>query len=138
MTAGGLKTFTVVGTFTSQSVLAVPQFIVTLPDAQAALNQPGLINAVEVLLEPGADRDGVAADLQRALGESYTLDDKTNLTALLASTWRSRCSTCLARWRCFWARFIFNTFRTVVLERRRDLGMLRAIAPRGARSRRRS
>ena len=29
VTAGGLKTFTVVGTFTSQSVLAVPQFIVT-------------------------------------------------------------------------------------------------------------
>ncbi len=128
VTAGGLKTFTVVGTFTSQSVLAVPQFIVTLPDAQAALNQPGLINAVEVLLEPGADRDGVAADLQRALGESYTLDDKTNLTALPAIDVAFAMFNLFGALALFLGAFlIFNTFRTVVLERRRDLGMLRAI-----------
>lgn len=127
-TASGLKAFTVVGAFTPEGVLATPQFIVTLPDAQAALNQPGLINAVEVLLKPGADHDALAENLQRALGDRYTLDDHAAGSALPSVDVGFAMMDLFAALALFLGAFlIFNTFRTVVLERRRDLGMLRAI-----------
>lgn len=128
VTASGLQTFTVVGIFTSDSVLAVPQFILTLPDAQAALDQPGLINAVEVLLKPGADRDDVAAAIERGLGDNFTPADNATLTALPAMDVAFAMFNLFGALALFLGAFlIFNTFRTVVIERRRDLGMLRAI-----------
>jgi len=128
VTASGLQTFTVVGLFTSDSVLAVPQFILTLPDAQAALDQPGLINAVEVLLKPGADRDDVAAAIERGLGDNFTPADNATLTALPAMDVAFAMFNLFGALALFLGAFlIFNTFRTVVIERRRDLGMLRAI-----------
>ncbi|WP_119070480.1 ABC transporter permease [Aggregatilinea lenta] len=127
-TVGGLKTFTVVGMYTPESPLAVPQFIVSLSDAQAALDQLGMINTVEVLLKPGADHDAVTKELQQALGDSYTLDDRAATSALPSIDVGFAMMSLFAALALFLGAFlIFNTFRTVVLERRRDLGMLRAI-----------
>jgi len=127
-TTDGLKTFTVVGVFASESLLSVPRFIVTLPDAQAALNQPGLINAIEVLVAPGADRDAVGADLQATLGDNFTLEDQASTLALPALDVAFAMFDLFGALALFLGAFlIFNTFRTVVLERRRDLGLLRAV-----------
>ncbi|MCA9905735.1 MAG: ABC transporter permease, partial [Anaerolineae bacterium] len=129
ITAGGLKLYTVVGLLAEQGNLAAPQIYVSLADAQAAFNQPGLINTVEVLLEPGANREAAAADIQQALGASYTLDQGSNDSNTLAAMQVGFAMfDVLGLLALFLGAFlIFNTFRTVVVERRHDLGMLRAV-----------
>ncbi|MCC6612375.1 MAG: ABC transporter permease [Anaerolineae bacterium] len=129
ITAGGLKIYNVVGLMAEQGDLSSPQIYVTLADAQAAFNQPGLINTVEVSLAPGADRDAVAANIQQALGDSYTLDQGDSSSNTLAAMQVGLAMfDVLGLLALFLGAFlIFNTFRTVVVERRHDLGMLRAV-----------
>lgn len=129
VTAGGLKSFTVVGLLDEQGSLSAPEIVVTLPDAQAALDQSGLINRVEVSLSPGADEETASDEIEDALGEGYVLNANTNATDVLASARISFAMFDLfgALALFLGAFLIFNTFRTVVIERRRDLAMLRAI-----------
>lgn len=129
ITAGGLKFYTVVGLLAEQGDLAAPEIYVSLADAQAAFNQPGLINTVEVLLEPGANREAAAADIQQAVGAGFTLDQGNNDSNTLAAMQVGFAMfDVLGMLALFLGAFlIFNTFRTVVVERRHDLGMLRAV-----------
>ena len=129
ITAGGLKIYTVVGLLAEQGTLSSPQMYVTLADAQAAFNQPGLINTVEVSLDPNADKAAVSAEIQQALGSSYVLDAASNATDAVASLQLGfAVFNLLGVLALFLGAFlIFNTFRTVVVERHHDLAMLRAI-----------
>ena len=129
ITAGGLKFYTVIGLLAEQGSLSAPQIYVSLADAQAAFNQPGLINTVEVSLEAGADRDTAAVAIQETLGDGYTLDAvTTGPDALAAMQVGLAMFNLLGLLALFLGAFlIFNTFRTVVVERRHDLGMLRAV-----------
>jgi putative ABC transport system permease protein len=112
-----------------QGSLSAPEVLITLPEAQAALNQPGLINGIEVSVGAGADQKTVSADIQRALGNGYVLNANSNATDVLASAKISFAMFDLfgALALFLGAFLIFNTFRTVVIERRHDLAMLRAI-----------
>jgi hypothetical protein len=56
-----------------------------LADAQAAFNQPGLINSIEITIEPGADREAVSADVQKALGDHFRLNTNTTQIDALAA-----------------------------------------------------
>lgn len=129
ITAGGLKFYTVVGLLAEQGNLSAPQMYVTLADAQAAFNQLGLINTIEVSVVAGADPAAVAADIQQTLGENFTLDAGSSasntLTAMQVGFAMFNLFGLLALF--LGAFLIFNTFRTVVVERRHDLSMLRAI-----------
>jgi len=129
ITAGGLKFYTVVGLVAEQGDLSAPQIYVTLADAQAAFNQPGLINTVEVSVEAGADQAAVAADIQQALGDNYRLNAESNTSNTLAAMQIGFAMfDMLGALALFLGAFlIFNTFRTVVVERRHDLAMLRAV-----------
>ena len=104
ITAGGLKIYTVVGFLAEQGNPSAPEIYVTLPDAQAAFNQPGLINTIDVSIDAGADRDAVAADIQKALGDGFKLNAQNDSTSALR-----RCksalpsSICWVCWRCSWA-----------------------------------
>lgn len=130
ITAGGLKLYTVVGFIAEQGNPSAPQIYVTLNDAQAAFNQPGLINSVEVAINASADRSAVIADIQQVLGSGYQMNAEANApTTILGSI-----QIGLAIFNMLGvlalllgAFLIFNTFRTVVLERHHDLGMLRAV-----------
>jgi putative ABC transport system permease protein len=129
ITAGGLKLYTVVGLLAEQGDLSAPQIYVTLADAQAAFNQPGLINTVEVSVEAGADRAAVAAEIQQALGDNYTLNSANNSSDTIAAMQIGFAMfDLLGLLALFLGAFlIFNTFRTIVVERRHDLAMLRAV-----------
>ncbi len=129
ITAGGLKVYTVIGLLAEQGNLSTPQMYVTLADAQAAFNQPGLINAVEVSLDANADKAAVSADIQRALGTGFQLDVASNATDTVATLQISFAVLDLMGLLALFlgAFLIFNTFRTVVIERHHDLAMLRAI-----------
>jgi putative ABC transport system permease protein len=129
ITAGGLRLFTIVGFVVSQGSLTTPEIIVTLDDAQKLFNQPGLINTIEIALQPGADREAVSSDLIKALGDSFQVGGGGAAASFLASVQIGYAATnLLGLLALFIAAFlIFNTFRTVILERRHDLAMLRAI-----------
>ncbi len=132
-TVGGLKQFTVVGFLAEAGNLAVPQIIVPLSDAQAALKQPGLINTIDAAFQTGANHDAVTTAVKNALAKTtlghYAINATNNQSSVLASV---QIGYTMLDVMAFLAMFlgaflIFNTFRTVVLERRHDLAMLRAI-----------
>ncbi|HEX2623233.1 MAG TPA: ABC transporter permease, partial [Phototrophicaceae bacterium] len=129
ITAGGLKIYTVVGFLAEAGNPSGPEIYVTLPDAQAAFNQPGLINTIDVSLAPGADRDTVGNAIQTALGEGFKLNAQTDsITSLAALQVGFAIFDLLGVLALFLGAFlIFNTFRTVVIERRHDIAMLRAV-----------
>ncbi|MFN8376339.1 MAG: FtsX-like permease family protein [Anaerolineae bacterium] len=129
ITAGGLRIYTVVGFLAEQGSMSTPQIYVTLSDAQDAFAQEGLINSIEVAVNAGADRDAVAAAIQQTLGDNYLLDGASSGTDAFASVQIGLAAfDLLGVLALFLGSFlIFNTFRTVIIERRHDLGMLRAI-----------
>jgi putative ABC transport system permease protein len=129
ITASGLKFYTVVGFLAEQGNPSAPEIYVTLADAQAAFNQPGLVNTVEVSIDPGADRDAVTADIQKTLGDGFKLNAQNDSTSVLAAMQVGfAIFDLLGVLALFLGAFlIFNTFRTVVVERRHDIAMLRAI-----------
>lgn len=129
ITAGGLKLYTVVGFLAEQGNPSAPEIYVTLSDAQAAFNQPGLINTVDVSIEPGADRDAVSAEIQQTLGDGFKLNAQNDAIGALATLQVGfAIFDLLGVLALFLGAFlIFNTFRTIVVERRHDIAMLRAI-----------
>ncbi len=129
ITSGGLRLYTVVGLLAEKVNSSAPQLYVTLGDAQSALKQPGMISGIEVVFAPGADRDAVTANIQKALGSAYRMTASLGLAASLPSL---DIGYAIANMMGLLAMFlgaflIFNTFRTIVIERRRDLALLRAI-----------
>jgi putative ABC transport system permease protein len=129
ITAGGLKLYTVVGFLAEAGSPSAPEIYIPLKDAQAAFNQPGLINTIEVSIGAGADREAVTAAVQAALGDGFQLAADTNGADVVGSMEVGfAIFDLLGVLALFLGAFlIFNTFRTVILERRHDLAMLRAI-----------
>ncbi|HOG46233.1 MAG TPA: FtsX-like permease family protein, partial [Anaerolineae bacterium] len=127
-TAEGMQQYTVVGIFSGPPSLT-PQLIVPLADAQAALGQPGMVSGLEVAIVPGAGREAVQAAALKALGADFQVGTPSavlNATAVMQMGYAL--FDMLGLLTLFIGGFlIFNTFRTVVLERRHDLGMLRAL-----------
>ena len=129
ITTGGIKVFTIVGLLADTGSAYTSEILVNLPDAHAAFNQKGLINSVEVSVAAGADRDAVSANIQQALGDGYLLNAANNTSDIFTSLQLGiGILNLLGLLALFLGAFlIFNTFRTVIIERRHDLGMLRAI-----------
>jgi putative ABC transport system permease protein len=129
VTAGGIKVYKIVGLLADTGSSYESEILVNLPDAQKAFNQPGLINTIEVSIDVGADRAAVSTAVQAALGDGFQLDTTSNAADSFAATQLGlTILNLLGVLALFLGAFlIFNTFRTVVVERRRDLGMLRTI-----------
>lgn len=130
VTAGGLRLYTVVGFLAERGNPTMPQVIVSLSDAQSALNQPGQINSIQAAVMAGVDKDAVATAAQQALGDGFHIATGTGVVDSVAASMNIGYAmfNVLGLLALFLGGFlIFNTFRTVILERKRDLGMLRAI-----------
>ncbi len=129
MTANGIQTYTIVGTVANAGTKSRPQIMVTLADAQAAFSQPGLINTIDVAFKPGTSEKAVKSDIKKALGKDFRLDSTSSETDTLSSMKMGfAIFGVMGAIALFIGAFlIFNTFRTVILERRHDLAMLRAV-----------
>ncbi len=119
----------VVGILSLSGVTGLDEILVPLPASQKIFNLPAQVNTIDILIKSGFDRETVSANLLQKLGPNFKsgpievgeeLSSALNmgesvmwLFGIMALTMSSF--------------IIFNTFRTVVAERRRDLGMLRAI-----------
>jgi putative ABC transport system permease protein len=129
ISAAGTEQYEVVGLLDTSNKLATAQLVVPLADAQASLAQPKLVNAIELALAPGVNRDAVKRDVLAATGDGFQVDAVTTQVDTFSSLQVGYAIFNLFGLLTLFigAFLIFNTFRTVVVERRHDLGMLRAL-----------
>lgn len=128
-TVGGTQSYTVVGVLANASNPSAPEVYMPLSDAQLATGVGNEINTVEARFVPGVDRTAVEAAVRRKLGSDYLVGGLSSESSLLASV---QTANYLFNFFGVFALImggfiILNTFRTLVAERRHDIGMLRAI-----------
>jgi len=125
----GTQSFEVVGVLTAISALGSDEVYLNLAEAQALLHMPGQINMIEILYTSGADAAGTQQAILTALGPNFQAGESDVSTDLLAALEMGNVALSIfgVMALAMSAFIIFNTFRTVVAERRRDLGMLRAV-----------
>ncbi len=130
-TTGGEVTLTVVGLLPRRALPGNEEVLVSLAAAQAFTELPGQINTIEAnfnTLDETA-RAKIESNVEQALGDNYHLGALPSGTDMVASLRTGQAGlNALGFLALFMGGFIiFNTFRTVIAERRRDIGMLRAV-----------
>jgi putative ABC transport system permease protein len=125
-TPQGLQGFTLVGIL---AVAPTDQILMPLETAQALFAAPGRINTIDITVSAGTTVDAVKADLERRLGAGFRVGTGAGEVGFLSSIQIGVVAVNIfAVLTLFMAGFlIFNTFRAVVVERRHDLGLLRAV-----------
>lgn len=127
----GVTRLTVVGLLLPQLGPGTEEVLVTLPEAQALTAEPGRVNAIDVTLDSNdeARRAAIANNIQSVLGQDYQTGPLLGGDEMVASVRAAQVAFSLFGMLALFmgAFIIFNTFRTVVVERRHDIGMLRAV-----------
>ncbi|MGH2581435.1 MAG: FtsX-like permease family protein [Anaerolineales bacterium] len=127
----GEERLTVIGILPPLVSAGNEEVMVTLPEAQRMLDLPGQVNAIEANFGSvnGSERAAIETQILEELGDSYQLGSLSGnsqfLTTLNASQVIFSLLGVLAL--LMGGFIIFNTFRTIVAERRRDIGMLRTL-----------
>lgn len=125
----GSTRYTVIGLLSTGTLPGEEQIYVPLASAQALFAFPRRITTIEASFRQGVDRVKVEDALRVALGTGYSIGGLSTNSSLLASL--SIAQFTMNMFGVFalatGAFIILNSFRTVVAERRRDIGMLRAI-----------
>jgi putative ABC transport system permease protein len=130
-TANGIMNLTVIGVLPPRTMPGNEEILVTLTQAQMMADQPGKINAIDINLasNEAARRNEIVTNVEAALGKDYKVGTLLAGSEMYASLrLGQQMFNLLGVLALFMGGFIiFNTFRTVVVERRRDIGMLRAL-----------
>jgi len=119
----------VAGIISLSAVTGLDEILVPLATAQTIFNLPDQINTIDILIKSGVERDSVSAAILQKIGPNYKsgpIEVGEELSSAL-SMGESMMWVFGIMALAMSSFIIFNTFRTVVAERRRDLGMLRAI-----------
>ena len=127
--AGGTVRFRVVGLLGSATLPGSEQVFVTLPAAQQLFGLGTRITKIDAAFTPGADRAATEKAVAAALGPDYQVGGLSTQSTLLATLQVATFAfNMFGIFALATAGFIIaNSFRTVVAERRRDIGMLRAV-----------
>ena len=130
-TAAGVVRLKIVGIRSPRAVPGNEEVLVTLPEARTILSSPERLTSVEAnfAVDGEEKRQEIRGRLMGLLGASYTLEAPSAGENMAQVLQMSRIAfTAFGALAMFMGAFIiFNTFRTVVTERRRDIGMLRAL-----------
>lgn len=130
-TAVGVTPLTIVGILPPRLQPGNEEVLVTLPQAQAMLDMPGRVNTIEANFDTldAARRAAIQSDILAALGDQFRVGALESNSELLTNMRVAYAIfTVLGVLALLMGGFIiFNTFRTIVAERRRDIGMLRAL-----------
>jgi len=130
--ASGLTDLTVIGILPAHVLSGNEEVLVNLPQAQKMAGGLGVVNLIDLNVEAFAGEER-RAEIQRAiestLGEGYQVGTLMSGDELFATMEMGQLALSLfGALALFMGGFIiFNTFRTIVAERRRDIGMLRAL-----------
>ncbi len=127
----GVVKFKIVGLRPARTLPGNEEVLITLPEAQRLLDVGNQINTIEANLDTTdpARREAIQKEIETRLGSNFTLGALSGGSELFASI---QAAQSIFNLMGFLALFmggfiIFNTFRTVVAERRHDIGMLRAV-----------
>ena len=130
-TTQGVVKLAIVGLTPGRALAGDEQVLMALSQAQKLLDAPGRINVIEANLttKDKAVSDAIVNNIRAQLGNTYTLGGLTSGSEF-ATTMQN--SAIIFNMIGFLALamggfIIFNTFRTIVAERRHDIGMLRAL-----------
>jgi putative ABC transport system permease protein len=130
-TTEGSVNLKIVGLLPARSIPGNEEILVTLLEAQNLLNLPARVNTIELNLDSidQVQRDNITHNIESTLGDNFTLGALSSGTEMLASLKTGQIAINLFGFLSLFmgAFIIFNTFRTIVAERRHDIGMLRAI-----------
>lgn len=130
-TTEGAAKLSIVGLRASHISFGNEEVLITLTEAQKLLDANGLVNVIEANLatKDPAQREAIVGQIQGQLGKNYTLNAVTNESTIMGALQVAEVAfNLLGYLTLFMGGFIiFNTFRTIVAERRHDIGMLRAI-----------
>jgi putative ABC transport system permease protein len=131
-TVSGIVNLTAVGILPPRTQPGNEEILVNLPQAQILTGEAGMIHAIDIDIVTGASdqrREEIKKNIEAAVGSNYRLGALLAGTDLFVSLKLGQSILNLfGILALFMGGFIiFNTFRTVVAERRRDVGMLRAL-----------
>ncbi len=130
-TTEGMAKLTIIGLRPGRGLVGNEEVLVTLTEAQKLLDMSGRLNVIEANLatKDTAQREVIVQQIQSQLGKNYTLNALTSGSQIFASLGTAQATfNLIGLLTLFMGGFIiFNTFRTIVAERRHDIGMLRAI-----------
>ncbi len=131
VTTQGVVNLTVAGILPPRAVPGNEEVLVTLPEAQRLLDADGKINRMEANFNTSdlPRRAAIQGEIEKRLGAGYQFGALSTGSDVFASI---KLAEALFNAFGFLSLFmggfiIFNTFRTLVYERRRDIGMLRAV-----------
>ncbi len=132
--AGGWTNFEIVGLVDDPGImLGTQQVFMPILAAQDLLNTPSRINTIMGRYEEGADAAAVTAAIETMFGRGYELEPLEGGNDIWAALmeFSNVIFTMFGLLALAMAGLImFNTFRTSVVERKRDIGMLRAVGAR--------
>lgn len=130
-TAQGLVKLAIVGIRTPRAAPGNEELLVSLPEAQALLNAPSQINTIEADMDTTdkTRRAEIEQTVKARLGSDYSFGTLSTTTDMYSTIQSVQVGfNAFGFLALFMGAFIiFNTFRTLVAERRRDIGMLRAV-----------
>ncbi|HAL16098.1 MAG TPA: hypothetical protein DCP32_04905 [Anaerolineaceae bacterium] len=130
-TAIGEQTLNIIGILPARAMPGNEEIYVTLSQAQGMFGMPEKINTIDANLDSldNARRLEIQSAIQTALGSEYQIGALSSNSELLTNLQVGQTIfNVLGIMGLLMGGFIiFNTFRTVVAERRRDIGMLRAL-----------
>jgi putative ABC transport system permease protein len=130
-TTEGVVKLTIVGLVPGRALAGNEQVLMTLTQAQKLLDMSRRINVIEANLttKDEAASDVIVNTIQAQLGNTFTLGGLTSGSEFSAAMQSAGAVfNMLGILALAMGGFIiFNTFRTIVAERRHDIGMLRAI-----------
>ncbi len=127
----GLAALEIVGVTPPRLLPGNEAVLITLPAAQRLLDAPGKINVIDANFDSvdEARRAAIEAAITDALGPGYTIGVLQAGAEILANIGVAQMVFNLmgGLGLLMGGFIIFNTFRTIIAERRRDIGMLRAV-----------
>ncbi|HLF36797.1 MAG TPA: FtsX-like permease family protein [Anaerolineales bacterium] len=130
-TTQGQAELSVVGILPARTLPGNEEVLVTLSEAQRLFNQPDQINAIDLNFETLDEqlRAEIQNAVEAAVGSDFHLGGLSSGSELLTNLQIGQAMiNVMGALGLFMGGFIiFNTFRTIVTERRHDLGMLRSL-----------
>lgn len=130
-TTEGVVKLTIVGLMPGRALVGNEQVLVTLSQAQKLLDASGRINVIEANLttKDKVESEAIVNTIKAQLGNTYTLGGLSSGSEFLGAIQMGQIIFNLFGFLtlAMGGFIIFNTFRTIVAERRHDIGMLRAI-----------
>jgi putative ABC transport system permease protein len=130
-TTEGVVKLAIVGLVPGRALVGDEQVLITLSQAQKLLDAAGRINVIEANLatRDKAQSDAIVNNLKAQLGDTFTLGGLTSGSEFATTMQNSALIFNMIGFLALamGAFIIFNTFRTIVAERRHDIGMLRAL-----------